>query len=164
MPPDGGVELRPPSPGSCGPGGVQCVGMTARRLTCLVAETGRAGVPAAPAHSKPLGHSFIVIDRALGSLIHCRWSGSWRAGSQDAHERAPRGPFQALLGLRPQASPGPTCPLFQRTDSAPVPSLCPVPRVWGRAGSQGGAKTARPVDPDKALSTRPLPDAQSLAC
>ena len=46
------------------------MGTVARRPTCLVAETGRAGVPVAPAHPKPLGHSFIVDGEALGSLIH----------------------------------------------------------------------------------------------
>lgn len=91
--------------------------------------------------SRSATHSLSMV-RPLDASFICRWSGSWKAGSQDAQELAPKDPFQALLGLRPQASPCPTHPLFQRTDSAPVP------RVWGRAGSQGGAKTARPVDPD----------------
>ena len=97
--------------------------------------------------------------------------------SCDAQEGLPKGSFQALLSLRLGASPCPPRPLLQRTDPAPCAQPCAglhpealarVPgttgKVWGWAGSQGRARTAGPVDPDKVPSTRPLPDAWSLAC
>ena len=62
---------------------------------------------------------------------------SWRAGLQEAQELAPKDPFQALLGLRPQASPCPTHPLFQWTDSAPVPSLCSCAQSLGPGWQPG---------------------------
>ena len=87
-----------------------------------------------------------------GSLLGCRlWGrtesdttevtslhlGSWRAGLQEAQELDPKDPFQALLGLRPQASPCPTRPLFQWTDSAPVPSLCSCAQSLGPGWQPG---------------------------
>lgn len=99
--------------------------------------------------------------------------------SCDAQESLPKGSLQALLSLRLGASPCPPRPLLQRTDPAPCPlcpALCwsasrsPCQGAWdhgqslGPGWQPGGARTAGPVHPDKAPSTRPLPDAWSLAC
>lgn len=131
LPPVGRVGLRPPSPWSCGQGGVQRVGTAARRPTCLVAETGRAGVPAAPAHPKPLGHSFIVDGQALGRFIHL------------SLVRLLEGRFAGRAGARSKGSvPGPSrpeAPGLSLPDSPTLPAdrLCPCAQSLGPGWQPG---------------------------
>lgn len=131
LPPVGRVGLRPPSPWSCAPGGVQRVRTGARRPTCLVAETGLAGVPAAPAHPKPLGHSFIVDGQALGSLIHL------------SLVRLLEGRFAGRAGARSKGSvPGPSrpeAPGLSLRDSPTLPAdrLCPCAQSLGPGWQPG---------------------------